>query len=245
MARANTSWFMFRGRRSDECGVRVIDPLQYTRPEWRGKSQTVTGRSGDLWRTESTTHIIYETIELKRTLHCRLSRMEEVAAWLTGAGELIFSWAENRAYNARAQKAANFKQISPDVDPLIEFDISFACQPFRYIIPAADPITITASGTTIPNPGTAPSQPRVAIAGSGNFSVTIGMETLFFTDVSGGIIVDSELMNAFTADGKLLYNDHMEGEPWQIMPGENVVSWEAEDGSRVDSVTILPRWRCI
>ena len=111
-------------------------------------------------------------------------------------------------------------------------------------MPEAEPFTISASGESFTNPGTAPSLPRVKITGSGDFSVSIGMETLFFSGVSGGgIIVDSELMDALTYDGELLANDRVSGTPFQIQTGVNVVSWLAESGSSVTAVEILPRWR--
>ena len=183
-------------------------------------------------------------MEIKRKLLCRLSRLDSAAAWLTGSGPLRFSWAEDRAYDARAAKSSDAAQVSPDADPLMEFDVTFTCQPFRRLVPEAAPFTISSSGESFTNPGTAPSLPRVKITGSGDFSVSIGMETLFFSGVSGGgIIVDSELMDALTYDGELLANDRVSGTPFQIQPGVNVVSWLAESGSSVTAVEILPRWR--
>lgn len=240
MARIIKGWLEFNGRKSTEFGARLIDPIQYSRPAWRGTSHEAAGHSGDLWQTDGA----YDTVEIKRKLRFNLSRLEDMSAWLTGAGLLRFSWAENRAYEARAAKIVNIKQVSPGDDPLMEGDFAFTCQPFRLLYPEAEAFAITTLYEQFTNPGTAPSLPRVKITGSGNFSVTIGMETLFFTDVSGGgIIVDSQLMDALTYDGALLANDNMSGMPWQIKPGLNSVSWIAEDGSSVESIEILPRWR--
>lgn len=241
MNRLTEAWFEFGGRNSTEFGILMREMPVRQQPALRGKAVTVSGAHGTRWQSDGG----YDTIDVSvEFVAADASRIKDINAWLTGFGALRFSDEPDVAYDARIVKAYKRQSVTPRLDGQV-YSITFSCQPFKRLIPAAEPITITASGTTIPNPGTAPSQPRVTIAGSGNFSVTIGMETLFFADVSGGIIVDSELMDAFTADGKLLYNDHMEGEPWQIMPGDNVVSWETEDGSRVDSVTILPRWRCI
>lgn len=242
MARVNNGWLEFAGRKSTEFGARLMDPIRYIRPGMRGTAHEAAGLSGDLWQTDNA----YDTVDLKRNLRFKLSRLEEVSAWLTGAGLLRFSWAENRAYEARAVKAVSMKQVSVGDDPLIEGNFVFACQPFRRLYPEAGAFTISASNEQFSNPGTAPARPRVKISGSGNFSVTIGMETLFFTGVDGGgIIVDSELMDALTYDGALLANDKMSGTPWQIMPGLNAVLWETGDGGRVDDIEILPRWRYI
>ena len=242
MARIVKGWLEFGGVKSTEFGARLTDFISLTRPELRGTSYEVTGRSGDLWKT----HGDYKPFDLKRKIRFRLSRLDDVSAWLTGSGMLRFSWAENRAYEARAVKSANIEQISIDEDPVVELPVTFTCQPFRLLHPEAEAFTITASGTSFTNPGTAPSKPRVKITGSGDFSVTIGMETLFFSDISdGGIIVDSVLMDALTYDGTLLANDKMDGMPWTIQPGVNYVSWLVEDGSSIDSIEILPRWRYI
>lgn len=242
MARVITGWLEFAGRKSDEFGVRLTDFVSHTRAEMRGRSYEIAGRDGDLWKSDGT----YKPFDIKRRLRCRLSRLDDVSAWLRGSGLLRFSWAENRAYEARAVKAVDYQQISIDADPVVEFPVTFTCQPFRLLYPDADAFIITASGTSFNNPGTAYSLPRVKIAGSGEFSVTIGMETLFFKDVSGGgIIVDSKLNDALTFDGALLANDNFDGMPWHIQPGTNVVSWLAEDGSNVNSIEILPRWRYV
>lgn len=240
MGRIETQWFEFGGVRSADKGVRLIDSALYIRPPMRGDSLVASGRSGDLFQTDGA----YDTVEIKRKCRVRLSALEDTSVWLTGSGLLRFSYAENRAYEARAVKAANFTQTIPGDDPLFEFDVTFTCQPFRLLYPEPSPISITQSGTTINNPGTAPSLPRVKIVGSGDFSLTIGMETLFFTGVEDGIIVDSALMDALTLDGALLANDHMSGTPFEIQPGTNVVSWLADNGT-VQSVEITPRWRYI
>lgn len=239
MAREIKSWLEFNGQKSTEFGARLIDPIKYSRPAWRGTPNQAAGYSGDLWQTDGA----YDTVDIKRRLRFNLSRLEDVSAWLTGTGLLRFSWAENRAYEARAAKIVHIEQVSLGSDPLMEGDFVFTCQPFRLLYPGAEAFTITELYEQFNNPGTAPSLPRVKITGSGDFSVTIGMETLFFTDISGGIIVDSVLMDALTYDGSLLANDNMSGTPWQIQPGLNSVSWEVGDSGSVDSIEILPRWR--
>lgn len=240
MARMIQGWLEFNGRKSDEFGVRLMDGANYARPEWRGTAENVDGRDGDLWQTDGT----YGTVEIKRKMRCRMSRLDEVAAWLTGSGLLRFSWTENRAYEARAAKAVSFDQVSVDSDPLMEFTAAFTCQPFRRMLPEIPPFAVT-NGEIITNPGTAPSLPRVTVTGSGDFSVTIGLQTIFFQDVDGGIIIDSELGDALTPDGALLANDRISGELFRMQPGANIVSWLIDTGGSVSGVTIEPRWRCL
>ena len=129
MARVMSGWLEFAGVNSSDMGVSLMEGARYVRPAWRGTAQTAAGKSGDLWISDGA----YETVEIKRRLRCRLSRMDSVCAWLTGSGRLRFSWAEDRAYDARAAKSTEFTQVSPDADPLMEFSVTFTCQPFSYI----------------------------------------------------------------------------------------------------------------
>ena len=244
----NTSWFEFNGKKSTDMDVRLTDVHLFSRGEARGEQKTVAGRSGYVWLGDGAT----EAFEIKRTCRAPSTRLRQISAWLSGAGGLRFSQEENAMYDARVVKAIEYKRVIPGMNPLFEFSVTFSCQPFPRIWPEAAPVEITASGTELRNPGTAPALPMIEIIGSGDFALTIGMQTLAFTGVEGGIIVDSELGDALTADGALLANDRIDGELFQIQPGLNVVSWllggtdeenDADTPGSIEKVTITPRWR--
>lgn len=244
MPRINSTWFEFRGENSQEYNVRIMDNFSVSAPGVRGTSKTVAGRSGDLWLSTGE----YNVIDIKHTIRVPMSRYGDMLRWLDGSGSLVFSQSPEYAYKARFNRngggnsrGIEFKSVTKGADPLLEGQIVFTCQPFRYMNPEPKTEEFTSSGT-IYNPGTASSQPKVTITGSGDFSVTIGGETLYFTGISGGIVVDSELMDALTLDGTALLNNNMSGTPWQIQPGANAVNWEVSTGS-VTKVEILPRWR--
>ena len=249
MARINTAWFEFNGRKSTELGVRLTDAHAFSRGEARGERKMVSGRSGYVWLSDGAA----EAYEIKRSCRAPRSKLREISAWLTDSGGLRFSNEPNLMYDARIAKAIDYKCIAPGNDPLYEFAVVFSCQPFPRIWPPVEPIVITATFSSLPNPGTAPSLPRIEIIGSGAFSLTIGMQTMFFHDVEGGIIVDSELMDALTLDGSLLANDKVDGDFFEIPPGESYVQWldggEDDEGEplsgSVERVTIAPRWRCL
>ena len=230
-------WFWFKDIYSWETGALMTAWPTREAPALRGKEKEVSGRDGDIYVTDGT----YGTIEVTQEFVIRdIEQSSTVNDWLRGSGLLRFSDEPNMAYNARVK---NLKS-EPMPGRLLgrKYTERFICQPFKYQYPAEPAVTFTASGS-INNPGTAYSLPRVTITGTGDFSVTIGEETLYFNDVSGGIVVDSELMDALTLDGTALANQHMSGQPWKIQPGMNSISWEAEAGSTLTSVAILPRWR--
>ena len=223
-----------------------MDAHQYARGEARGSQEEVSGRSGYIWLGDGAS----DAFEIKRTCRAPASRLREIAAWLSGAGRLRFCEEEDAAYEARVIKKVEFKRVAPGADPLYEFAVTFSCQPHPYVWPEAEPVEITESGTELVNPGTAPALPRIAITGSGSFSLSIGKQTLSFTGVEGGVIVDSELGDALTEDGSLLVNDKISGDLFEIQPGRNTVQWieggmneEGDDPGSVLKVTITPRWR--
>ena len=243
MPRKNERYIEYNGKLSTEFGVKLMDAFILPIPAKRGTVKTAAGRDGDLLISDGS----YDTMEIKRRIRFRLSQLTSVAAWLdsTGDGLLRFSEMDEYAYKTRFNqpgRTIQFKRVSPDSNPLMEGEITFICQPFRYQYPQAEEVTFTAAGT-IHNPGTVYSQPRVTITGTGDFSVTIGGETIYFSDISGGIVIDSELMDALSPDGTYLMNNYISGTPWRLQPGEISVAGETDTGSSVTSVKILPRWR--
>ena len=248
MPRINQSWFEFNGKKSTDMDVRLMDVHLFSRGEDRGAQTAVAGRSGYVWIGDGANG----EFDIKRTCRAPVSQLRRISAWLSGSGNLRFSQEEDAMYEARIIKAIEYKRVLPGMNSLYEFAVTFSCQPFPRVWPEAEPIEITQSGTELVTRGTAPALPRIEIAGSGDFYLTIGMQTLAFTNVDGGIIVDSELGDALTADGALLANDCVDGELFRIQSGLNTVSWilggtdddtgEPTPGS-IQKVTITPRWR--
>lgn len=242
MNRLKEVWVEFKGVKNTDIGAKMISmPVRYM-PVQRGKAISVAGRPGDLWYTDNTDDSVEISMEFAvPDESCRLA----VNAWLRGTGLLRFSDEPNMAYEARVSRGYKRQSISPRLMGQ-KYTVVFSCHPHRLLYPEAEAFTITTLYEQFKNPGTAPSRPRVKITGNGDFSVTIGLETLCFSDITGGgIIVDSHLMDAFTYDGAALANDHFDGMPWQIKPGYNTVSWLFEAGSSVESIEILPRWRYV
>ena len=237
MRSTRNTWFWFNGAYSWEKGALMTAwPTRFA-PSLRGKEKEVSGRDGNVYVTDNT----YDTIEVNQEFGIRdVSEAKRINDWLRGSGLLRFSDEPDLAYEARVKSL----KAEPAAGRLLgrRYTCNFICQPFRYQYPPDEAATYTTAGS-IYNPGTAPALPRVTITGTGDFSVTIGGETLYFTDISGGIVVDSELMDALSADGTTLMNDHMSGTPWKLQPGINAVSWELESGASISSVVILPRWR--
>lgn len=240
MKRLTEAWFRFKGIDSRDMGIWLKQmPLRYM-PGRNVTRKHVGGMDGSYAYGDGTYN------DVKVQLECDLrdeAKMTAVAAWLTGSGELVFSDEPNLAYDASIEKEYSRASISARMTGQ-RFTVTWVCHPFRRILSEAAPIVLTAADT-INNPGTVYSLPKITVVGSGDFSLSINLQTMYMTGVSGGLVLDSELVDALDLDESITVNDNVYGEFFRMQPGPNLVSWILEDGASVESVTIEPRWRCI
>lgn len=231
------AWFEFKGIRSDDMGIYLRTmPIRFL-PGRNITRKTISGRDGALAYGDGS----YKDISVRQECDARdETKLSEIAAWLTGSGDLRFSDEPDRVYEASVEKEFSRASIAARFAGQ-RFTVNFTCAPFKKLYPEESDIVLSAP-RAITNPGTAPSLPRVAISGNGDFSLTIGMQTIFFYGIENGIIVDSELMDAISPDGSQLLNNKISGDPFEIQPGYNFVTWKASSGS-ITAVKITPRWR--
>lgn len=233
-------------------GVRIRSAHLLSRGEMRGSQEAVAARDGYLWISDDA----LKQFDAKYTCRVPLSQLRACMAWLHGSGRLRFSQEPAAQYDARPIKAIEYKRAVPGADPLYEFTVTFACQPYAFVYPEAADIEITASGQSFTAQGTYFALPKLTIAGSGAFRVTIAggghSSSMFFTGVpSGGIVVDSMLMDALTPDGAGLLNGCIMANSddfFRIYPGDNTISWglgsgDGEEAGTITKITITPRWR--
>ena len=100
-------------------------------------------------------------------------------------------------------------------------------------------MTITTSGDTITNPGSVYSEPLITVYGSGDITLMVGTTIVELTDVSGSIVINSVLQEAYK--GTTLMNDHMSGDFPALKPGLNGISWTGT----VTQVVVTPNWRAL
>lgn len=241
--RNSKQWLSFKGVRSDDLGAYPADFPRRITGAPRVSAHHVPGRDGSLIHFDNA----QSEFDLTRSLRVPADKLSDVQNWLNGSGELILSHRPDAAYDACILKNVEFRQILPGEDGLWECSVPFTCQPHPRMLPEAQEISFTAPGE-IPTPANALGLPRVKIEGSGSFSLTIGHQTLLFSGVAGGIIVDSELGDALTPDGAALANDQVSGPLFTLGEGPNTISWAGgseDEAGEVQRVTILPRWRYI
>ena len=227
-------YFIWNGVDCRTYGIHVTDQPPVTIPQERSTQTNVPGRPGSLTQLEG--EDVYDDMVL--TAQCFISdpaQIPAIAAWLKGKGAVTFANRTGGHYNARISNQIPFEKVLRG-NPHCSFAVNFRCFPFWYQDNAAD-VTLTTSGTAITNPGSVYSDPVITVTGSGDITLMVGTTIVELTGVSGSIVIDSVLKEAYK--GTTLMNDHMSGDFPVLKPGQNAISWTGT----VTQVTVKPNWR--
>ena len=229
-------YFIWNGVDCRTKGIHVSELPPITIPLERSKQTNVPGRPGSLTQLEGDD--VYDDMILTAT--CFISdpaQIPAIAAWLKGSGTVTFANRTGGYYKARIANQIPFEKILRG-NPHCTFAVNFRCYPFFYAENVSD-ITITTSGTTITNPGSVYSEPIITVTGSGDITLMVGTTIVELTDVSGSIVINSVLQEAYK--GTTLMNDHMSGDFPALKPGLNGISWTGT----VTQVVVTPNWRAL
>ena len=227
-------YFIWNGVDCRTYGIHVTDQPPVTIPQERITQTNVPGRPGSLTQLEG--EDVYDDMVL--TAQCFISdpaQIPAIAAWLKGKGTVTFANRTGGHYNARISNQIPFEKVLRG-NPHCSFAVNFRCYPFWYKDNVAD-VTLTASGSTVTNPGSVYSDPVITVTGSGDITLMVGTTIVELTGVSGSIVIDSVLKEAYK--GTTLMNDHMSGDFPVLKPGLNAISWTGT----VTQVTVKPNWR--
>ena len=229
-------YIIFRGIDSRDVGVVIEDMCDVHRPKRNVQTTQVPGRDGRLTQDEGT----YDTYTISAKINCFGAPLSDVYAWLNGAGDLILG--DEATRSIRASATAQIKNTRFRCDGCYDsLQVTFDCQPFRYHVGAQD-VEITASPTTLINPGTCKSAPRIQVEGTGDVVLTIGTQIVEIEGLEDGIIIDSELGDCFNLTETALLNGKvtlMDEDFPTLAPGANIISWTGD----VTKITVTPRWR--
>lgn len=235
MRRLTEAWFEFNNARSDDMHARLMAMPKRPIAGARGEMIEVPGGDGYLWMGERGARLpIF--IDVKFETADGWSA-DELGEWLQGGGLLRFSDEPDRAYRARIVRAIDRENRFLSFDRQI-FTVRFECQPHRYLYPEADPVVLETS-KAVRNPGTADSQPRITVNGSGDMRVFVNGQTI---GISGGsVIIDTQLKNCFAIDGVAMANHRVTMDEYPVLkPGFNQIGLYGPTSVIVDG-----RWRYI
>ena len=226
------AWFKFNGVDSRQMGIRVTAMPPTVRPARRVDSITIAGRNGSLHTDEGA----YDSYS--RSMECAVinrERIDEIAAWLIGKGEMIFSTEPDKVYHVMI---SNKIDISAMMRTFQKFRVTMDTQPFKYSVNAyGDTLELT-TATRVRNSGSVYAEPIITVYGSGDITLTINEKDFPLYSVDGSITIDSEMMEVFK--GNTNQNSKYGAVEFpRLEVGENNISWTGN----VEKVEIHPKWR--
>ena len=229
-------YIIWKGINSRTVGITVTDLPEIILPEERVTFTDVPGLSGSLAQTEGVD--VYKDITLAVKCYCpdpTPAAVTAIAAYFRGAGRLELPNRPDGYYEARVVNQIPFAKILRGNAPRT-FTVNFRCKPFLHLYSGETAQTIT-SGNFLLNTTGIQAKPLITITGSGDITLLVGTQIIELEVIEDGIILDSELQEAYWND--TLKNSCMTGEFPVLGEGNTAVSWT---GGNVLSVSIIPRW---
>ena len=225
-------WIDYNGHRNREFGIEVASRPAIPAPQLRGEYVSIAGRDGSLLVTDE----VYEDITIdvpmnfvNKPYHLA-DNYRRAKGWLRGNGKLRMFDDPDVFYRVKAAGIIDnirFKRGQ-------KFTASFVCDPYCYFDSGLAPI----GPGEILNPGDI-ALPKYRLTGNGTVSLTVN-EHIVTAIVSGALIIDRDLMIAYT-DDKTVVNTATAGDfiPLALQPGMNTVEVSGGD------VEIIPNWRML
>ncbi|KXY16168.1 distal tail protein Dit [Bacillus cereus] len=156
--------------------------------------------------------------------------VRRMKAWLMNGKTLYFT--DDDVY--RKIKHVVVGDIANEIEEHGEFEVDFTLDPFEY---TEDANIMLSTPGSIYNPGTMESTPMLFVAGNGTFRIFINDVSFQIKDVNGSVVIDSELLEAYS--GTVSMNDKMIGGFPEFQIGENKIEWSGA----IQFISIQPRWR--
>ncbi len=229
-------YIIWKGVNSRTVGITVTELPEIILPEERVTFTDIPGLSGSLVQTEGVD--VYKDITLAVKCYCpdpTPAAVVTIAAYFRGAGRLELPNRPEGYYEARVVNQIAFAKILRGNSPRT-FTVNFRCKPFLHLYSGETEETAS-SGDFLHNPTGIQAKPLITIVGNGDITLLVGTQIIQLNGIEGGIILDSELQEAYWDNA--LKSNCMTGEFPVLGEGNVVISWT---GGTVAQVTIIPRW---
>lgn len=205
-------------------GLLITELPPISKPKQRTKTETIDGRDGDI-----ITRLGYSAYD--KTLKIALTydyNIDDIIELFDSEGVIVFSNEPDKYY-----RYAIYEQI--DFDRLLRYktgEIDIHVQPFKYSEVETE-VVRSFSGNNksfdIRNNGNIYSRPTLKIVGSGEIDLLINDTKILTLRLATNqtIIIDSESMNATSADGETLLNRLVTGDydKIRLKTGVNKISF--------------------
>lgn len=230
---------IFNGVSSKDYDIQVEHPPGYQTPARDYEVIHIPGRNGDLVIDNGS----YQNV--KRSYQIAIGDLEKdftsmansIAEWLNSASG--YARLED-SYEPEYYRMAMF-QDEVSIENILQHagraTIDFNCKPQRFFKSGENPLRLS-NPTTLFNPTRFHSLPCITVHGSGNGILGIGVYRISISNISGAIILDSDIQDAYY--GTVNRNSDImlsNGFP-ELIPGENDITWEGG----ISYVEVIPRW---
>lgn len=149
----------------------------------------------------------------------RRSKVREVAAWLSGTGDLVLDHEKNKVYKVVRVVSDVSLSLSQVVD---EFNLVFEVEPFQYgsqqMVSTDNPTSVS-----VTNNGTTNAETVVSVIGTGNVTVSCGGKSFTLTGMAEKTNLDSRRMLVYT-DTKENRMSIYSGSFIKLAPGANIIA---------------------
>ena len=227
-----TPYFIYNGIDSRMMDIIVTAMPPTIRAAQRVESVTVPGRDGSLHETDGS----YDNYT--KTMECAIKnreKLDDIAAWLTGSGEIIFSSEPDKVYRVTISNTISIAQMMRTFQ---KFQVSFDTYPFQYSVNRFDEALELEKSAVILGKGTVYSQPVITVYGSGTVTLTINGADYPLSNVDGYVTINSEIEECYK--GNLNRNNIFSADEFpRLDPGDNSISWTGN----VEKIEIQPNWR--
>lgn len=166
------------------------------------------------------------------------SKIRKLISWLSDVGTNVAYNILEDTVDAEVYRMAKFVGITEKKvkdNDIARIDIEFSAEPELWLKSGDEVITFSSSGTLF-NPTTQASKPKIVIYGSGTGTITIGYTTVEISDISNGMVIDSDMQKAYA--GTVSKDADISGVYPLLYGGENPISFSGG----VTSLEIVPRW---
>lgn len=259
--KSSEAWFSFNGVSCLSHNVRMISPPSRPHPARKGRYEDIPGTDGGLWMDEGG----YKNIPI--SVPCVAVdnlNIDDINAWLTGGGDLIFGDEPNRLYHARITGEFARNNLY-GVMRGQEFTVSFDCEPYRYKVDTTGDDILIESESWYGAPtvifyeqsGSVDSLPMIKVENTnGGCVIKAGGKEMRVEYCAQPIYIDCAAKYAtVTFSGVRQSASRYISGDWPRLPPASapesisVTSFEADPkdtgmlGSNHTTVTVSPRWR--
>lgn len=216
-----------------EYGLRPVERPAIPTPELREEFIRVQGRHGSLVIPDAYDDITI-TIQYNILEDYNIKQLfREIKGFLSNKKKIQFS-DDDIFYKIKSIK---IQEMENEFEQYGVLTIDHICDPFQYL---ADISYIQVNTETeIKNIGTVESKPLYRVIGTGEGELNIGENKIQMINMSGVIILDAELLNAYEEGTNFNRNNNVRG----VIPGIKKEGAKVTFSGGITSLEINGRWR--